>query len=208
MSRQTSQDPRQAHRDFLNRYYGAVRRVYDVTRRYYLFGRDTVLNSLLGERWDSLIEVGPGTGRNLRKLQRRRPAARYGGIDASDAMLEIAQARCPWATLRQGFAEDCDYTALLGSPPERVLFSYCLSMVQDADSALANARGSLAAGGQVVVVDFGDLKGVPLLAGPLERFLRSFHVEPLDAALLRRHGAELRWGPGRYFVTARMGPMP
>ncbi len=32
-----------AHRSFLNTYYGISRHFYDVTRKYYLFGRDRVL---------------------------------------------------------------------------------------------------------------------------------------------------------------------
>ena len=89
------------HRAFLNRYYGWSRKFYDLTRKYYLFGRDTALERMLAEPWNSLVEIGPGTGRNLRKLRARRPHAKLGGIDASDAMLEHARAKCPWASLAE-----------------------------------------------------------------------------------------------------------
>lgn len=196
---------RERHRAFLNRYYRYVRHVYDVSRRYFLFGRDRVLGELLAEPWETLIEVGPGTGRNLRKLHRARPGARYGGLEASDVMLEHARRRCPWATLQQGFAEEADLTELLGRAPDRILFSYVLSMVQDQERALVRARESLAPGGKVVVVDFGDLRGMPWFAGPLERFLRSFHVTAPPSRLLEAQGGALRWGPGRYFVIAELG---
>jgi len=196
----------EAHRDFLNAYYRNVRHVYDATRKYYLFGRDRALRELLDEPWDTLVEVGPGTGRNLIKLRSARPAARYGGIEASDEMLAMARKRCAGMRLGHGFAESADYSALLGARPERILFSYCLSMVQDSDAALRNARGQLAPGGKVVVVDFGDMRGLPLLAGPMRRFLSAFHVARPDPGLLSRHGAELRWGPGRYYVIAVMKP--
>ena len=132
--------PADEHRAFLNQYYGISRWFYDLTRKYYLFGRDRALEQLSQEHWDSLIEMGPGTGRNLRKLSRSKPGAVLGGVEASDAMLEYASKRLPQLKLMQGFAEDADYTNLLGAPPDRVLFSYCLSMVQQPEAALERAR--------------------------------------------------------------------
>ena len=41
------------HRAFLNRYYGWSRKFYDLTRKYYLFGRDTALERMLAEPWNS-----------------------------------------------------------------------------------------------------------------------------------------------------------
>ncbi len=202
-------DVRAEHRAFLNRYYGPSRFFYDATRKYYLFGRDVALQELADDRrWERLIEIGPGTGRNLARIHRARPDAHLAGIEASDAMLDHARRRCPWARLEHGFAEDAPLHDVLGAAPDRVLFSYCLSMVKDRSRALANARRALSDAGEVVVVDFGDLTG---LAGPLargfRRYLRAFHVEPLDDATLR--GAEsVRFGPGRYYVLARFGKSP
>lgn len=199
---------RQQHRDFLNRYYGISRRFYDLTRKYYLFGRDRLLDELLAEDWQRLVEIGPGTGRNLRYLHKRRPNARYGGVEASDEMLQHAAAKAPWARLVHGFAEDTDYTTLLGARPDRVMFSYCLSMVQDRAAAIESARRSLAPGGQVVVVDFADLAGLPApMAAALRGWLQTFHVTPLVTDELIAQGASLDFGPGHYFVVARFGPL-
>ncbi len=196
---------RSAHRDFLNRYYGWSRNVYDLTRRYYLFGRDEVLDRLARESWSDLVEVGPGTGRNLAILHAAKPGARFGGVDASDAMLEVAKRRCAFASFVQGFAEDVDYTAILGRRPDRILFSYCLSMVQDPAAALQNAAAQLAPGGRVVVVDFGDGLGLPRAARSLlHGWLREFHVEPLSAELFGQREARLRFGPGRYWLSASL----
>lgn len=196
---------RQQHRDFLNRYYGATRWCYDITRRYYLFGRDLALRRLLKDPWDSLIEVGPGTGRNLQILHRHRPAARIGGIEAADAMRCHAARRCPWAPINHGFAEDAEYLDVLGEPPQRILFSYTLSMIQDPAAALARAAAALAPGGEVHVVDFADLAGLarPLRDG-LRGWLRHFHVEPPDPAWLAAQGADLSFGPLRYYLLARL----
>jgi len=193
------------HRAFLNRYYGTVKHVYDLTRKYYLFGRDTALKQLLAEPWESLLEIGPGTGRNLQILHKARPQATYGGIEASDEMLNYAMSRCPWASLHHGYAETADLASVLDRRPDRILFSYSLSMVQDPEAALHNARQALAPGGEVVVVDFGDLGSLwNPIRSPLRAFLKSFHVEPLDEAVLAPHAPRLTWGPGHYYVIARL----
>jgi S-adenosylmethionine-diacylgycerolhomoserine-N-methlytransferase len=185
-----------------------VRHVYDATRRYFLFGRDRAIDELLRERWDSLVEIGPGTGRNLRLLHRRRPDARYGGIDASDEMLAHARTRLRWAVLAHGFAESADIPAVLGERPQRILFSYCLSMVGDAEAAIVNARRALAPAGEMVVVDFGDLAGLwPPARRALQAFLGAFHVAPVHERLLARHARTIRHGPGRYYVIARLPPL-
>jgi S-adenosylmethionine-diacylgycerolhomoserine-N-methlytransferase len=199
---ETPQAPRPSRseqRAFLNRYYGVSRHFYDLTRKYYLFGRDTALDRLLGQPWVKLVEAGVGTGRNLRKLRAQRPSASFGGIDASDEMLVTARERCPFARLSLGFAEDAPFCEVLGAPPDRILFSYCLSA-----AALLNARRSLAPGGEVLVVDFADLDGLPRpLREGLLAWLRAFHVEPLDLRLFERD-ATVWFGPLRYFFIARV----
>lgn len=195
----------QAHRDYLNRYYRHVRHIYDLSRRYYLLGRHRTLERLLAEPWDRLVEVGPGTGMNLAYLHARRDYAHIGGIEAADVMLEHAARRCPWAHLSHGFAEDSALDGVLGEPPQRVLFSYCLSMVEDPDAALDNAVRGLAVGGSVWVVDFADFAGLPALArAGLRRWLSSFHVRPLDPGWLIARGADVELGPGRYYLIARL----
>ncbi len=196
------------HRSFLNRYYGVSRYFYDVTRKYYLFGRDRAIAELLREPWSTLVEVGPGTGRNLKLLHEARPGARFGGVEAADAMLEHARKNCPWGSFVHGFAETADFTEVLGQKPDRILFSYCLSMVQDPIGALTNARKHLAPGGEVLVVDFADLEGLPGLPRKgLTKWLNTFHVEPLDSNLLRENSARIQYGPFRYFLIGRMPPL-
>ncbi|MFO0685507.1 MAG: class I SAM-dependent methyltransferase [Sandaracinus sp.] len=198
---------RHAHRAFLDAYYGATHAIYDVTRRYYLFGRDRALDLLARERWRTLVDVGCGTGRNLEKLHRARPGRRYAGIEPSAPMRDRAVERLPFARIIDAFAEDAPYLALAGGPPDRILFSYSLSMVADPDEALAHARVSLSERGKLVVVDFGDLAGVPRpLRRAFVRWLDAFHVRPVPRALFDRHRATLHAGPFGYYRIATMGP--
>ena len=198
-------DAQAAHRAFLDRYYRLTHHVYDVSRRYFLFGRDGVLDRLVAGEWTTLVEVGPGTGRNLARLHRKRPAATLGGLEASEVMRDHARRRCPWARIDPGFAEDGDLRAVLGTPPQRILMSYCLSMFTDKDQAIVNARRHLAPGGELWVVDFADLAGLPaLLRRAMRTFLSAFHVEAVPDDLLHRNGAtHVEHGPLRYFVVAR-----
>lgn len=196
-------ESRDDHRAFLNRYYGATRRIYDVTRKPYLLGRDRALTMLLSEPWTSLVEIGFGTGRNLEWLRSRRPQARYGGIDACDAMVEYAGSRCPWASLSLGFAEDVDIETVHGCAPDRILFSYALSMIPDPHRALDRAAAALAPGGSVVAVDFGSFEGMPELAAlAMRAWLARFHVRPLPPEFWRRRGASVTSVAGSYAVIA------
>lgn len=196
---------RDEHRAFLNRYYGLSRGIYDLTRRYFLIGREAALAHLSRDAsWSTLVEVGPGTGRNLRVLRDRRPTARLGGVEASDAMLEHARRKVPFASIVHGFAEDADIASVLGEPPERILFAYCLSMVQEPLRAVEHCRRQLAPGGEVVVVDFGDLSKWP---GPLRAsvraFLETFHVHALPDAELEAMAKASVHGLGRYWSMYR-----
>lgn len=195
----------QVHRTFLNRYYGLSRHIYDTTRKYYLFGRDKIIQILLQEEWTTLIEIGSGTGRNLRKIQKKRQSASYGGLDASDEMLNHAKKRSTNIAFLQGFAEDAEYRNLLRAPPDRILFSYSLSMIANGRQAIEHALEQLAPGGHIYVVDFADLSGVPGgFRQALKRWLKAFHVTPLDITLFNGLNPHIEYGPLHYYVIIRL----
>ncbi len=169
--------------------YRWQRHVYDLTRRYYLFGRDRLLRDLaVGLRpGATVVEIGCGTARNLIVLARRRPGTRCYGLDASAAMLETAAWHVARAglgdriILRQGLAEDLDARAAfdLAKPPDAVFFSYALSMTPRWEDAVLAAWRGLAADGRLHVVDFWDAAGLPgwCRAG-LHAWLARFHTVP------------------------------
>jgi S-adenosylmethionine-diacylgycerolhomoserine-N-methlytransferase len=202
----TSPRPHGALMDGIYRYQ---RHVYDVTRRYYLFGRDEMLAELMPPHRGAVLEIGCGTGRNLVHAARRSPDVHFHGIDLSAEMLKTARAtirRCHLddrIALRQGDATDFDGQALFGRRRfDRVYFSYTLSMVPAWEAALETAVRHVAPGGSLHVVDFGQCENLPpLVRRALFAWLDRFHVTPrenLRAALeglAGRNGGTLRFEP-------------
>jgi len=74
----------------MDQMYRLTRHVYDLTRRYYLLGRDRLLERVVTSRNTATLEVGCGTARNLIKLAQRQDYGRLYGLDASHEMLETA----------------------------------------------------------------------------------------------------------------------
>lgn len=173
--------PAPAHGALMDSIYRRQKHIYDATRKYYLFGRDTMINGLSCQPGMRVLEVGCGTGRNLALIARRWPGVQLRGLDISHEMLETARTRLgDGAVLALGDATDFDPQALFGEEKfDRVVISFALSMIPQWQEAVRHAAGLLAPGGSLHIVDFGNFGGLP---GPLRvlmlRWLRAFHVSP------------------------------
>jgi S-adenosylmethionine-diacylgycerolhomoserine-N-methlytransferase len=169
----------------MDKMYRQTRHVYDFTRKYYLFGRDRLLQDMELQPGDRVLEIGCGTARNLIRLARRRPDVRCYGLDASNEMLATAAARVKSCrlqdriTLRRCLAEELSYakTFELEAPFDAAFFSYSLSMIPTWPQALEAALANLKRGGAFYVVDFWDQGGWPRwFRFILKRWLDLFHV--------------------------------
>jgi S-adenosylmethionine-diacylgycerolhomoserine-N-methlytransferase len=173
----------------MDQMYRVTRHIYDVTRAYYLLGRDRMLAKVVTNPSTATLEVGCGTARNLIKLARRAEPGLLCGLDASQEMLDtaeasIARAGVPAAgheriRLRQGLAERLDAKTMFGrdEPFDTIFFSYCLSMVPTWPGAIEAAMANLKTGGHLVIVDFWDQKDLPgVFAAGLKKWLSLFHV--------------------------------
>ncbi|WP_158811468.1 class I SAM-dependent methyltransferase [Beijerinckia sp. L45] len=166
--------------------YRHQRHIYDMTRKFYLLGRDELIATLDPPAGGSVLEVGCGTGRNLIKMAQTYPAARFYGLDISHEMLVTARASIARAglaeriTLAQADATTFDPQALFGRPQfDRVAISYALSMIPPWHDVLRHAAQTVAPGGVLLVVDFGDQAGLPpAFKRVLDRWLALFHVTP------------------------------
>jgi S-adenosylmethionine-diacylgycerolhomoserine-N-methlytransferase len=198
--------PRHSHAALMDEVYRGQRHIYDFTRKYYLFGRDTLIAGLDARAGMRVLEVACGTGRNLAMVARAWPGVRLYGLDISSEMLKSARAALgEEARLGEGDACAFDPVTQLGEPAfERIVLSYSLSMIPDWQGALAHTAGQLAPGGSLHVVDFGDLAGLPR---PFEKGLRGwlakFHVTPRTA--LAAYAAEVAAQQGLR-LTSRRGP--
>lgn len=177
---------RGGHDRLMDSVYRHQRHIYDLSRKYYLLGRDGLIADLAPPRGGAVLEIGCGTGRNLIAAGRAWPEARLYGVDISEAMLETARKAVVKAgmgdrvILAQGDACSFDAEALFGRASfERVFISYALSMIPDWRSALRQAAGCVADAGKLEIVDFGQQEGLPMLwKRMLFGWLARFHVAP------------------------------
>ena len=174
------------HGQLMDGVYRYQRHIYDLTRKYYLLGRDGLIADLDPPAGGAVLEIGCGTGRNLIAVGKAWPRARLYGVDISDAMLDTARASVAKAgmadrvTLAQGDACGFDPQALFGRASfERVFISYALSMIPEWEMALVQAARCVAPGGKLEIVDFGQQDELPALWKiALFGWLARFHVSP------------------------------
>lgn len=197
-------DDAASHMDGIYRYQ---RYIYDLTRKYFLLGRDTMIDNLRPPAGGSILEVGCGTGRNMILAAKRYPNADLFGFDISEMMLETARQNVSRAGLSsrikvaQGDATDFSAQDLFDVPAfDRVFVSYSLSMIPPWRQALPVAFNAVKPGGSLHIVDFGQQTELPkAFKGVLHAWLSKFDVKPrpdLEVELRKlaeETGAELQF---------------
>ncbi len=202
--------------------YRYQRYIYDLSRRYYLIGRDEMIAGLKPPIGGTVLEIGCGTARNLLHAARRYPNAKFFGLDVSEEMLKTARA----AIDRNGLAHrisiaQADATtfspdALFGLENiDRIFISYALSMIPPWQSVIDRAVSQLAPDGELHIVDFGTMAAMPAPARRgMRAWLTKFSVTPrldLDDVIqeaARRHDRSAAFHQGRfdYAAHACIGP--
>jgi S-adenosylmethionine-diacylgycerolhomoserine-N-methlytransferase len=193
--------PSRDHARSMDAIYRTQRHIYDLTRKYYLLGRDRLIADLAPPPGGLVLEMGCGTARNLIVAARRYPHARFVGFDISEAMLDNARISIRRAgledriALTKGDATGFSPKRLFGlDRVDRVFCSYTLSMIPGWEQAVAAGADALAPGGRMHLVDFGDQNGLPQWFGrALHAWLDRFHVSPrADLEAAARHIAHQR----------------
>ncbi len=196
-----------SHAALMDGVYRHQRHIYDLTRKYYLLGRDRSIQGLAIPPGGALLELGCGTGRNLARVAATYPGARLYGLDISAGMLETAataidrQGLSQRTTLARGDASDFDACDLFGRGSfDRILISYSLSMIPPWGRTIVAALDALDPGGELHIVDFGSQERLPgWFRTGLRAWLARFHVTPRDSlrevleSECQRVGATLRF---------------
>ncbi|MBA1139015.1 class I SAM-dependent methyltransferase [Mesorhizobium neociceri] len=195
------------HAELMDGVYRWQRHIYDLTRKYYLLGRDQMIAGLDVPANGTALELGCGTGRNIALAARRYPNARFYGLDISAEMLETAsktiarEGLSGRVVLARGDATDFDAKTLFGVEHfDRIFVSYSLSMIPGWEKTVSAALAALAPGGSLHVVDFGQQEGLPRwFRAVLRGWLKKFHVTPRESlrevleSESRRTGATFRF---------------
>jgi S-adenosylmethionine-diacylgycerolhomoserine-N-methlytransferase len=214
-------EDRASHSALMDKVYRRQRHIYDLTRKYYLLGRDRLVRELHAKPGDRVVEIGCGTARNLIHIAENYPDTKLYGLDASAEMLRSAREAIAAAglsgriVLAHALADELT-PSLFGIEGDfdHAVFSYSLSMIPDWRGALRAAAKFVPPEGSVHVVDFGDLSSLwPAAATILRAWLRLFHVAPrsellarLEIAARERQDCSLRLLPGRYAFVFKASP--
>lgn len=209
----------------MDRMYRFQRHIYDLTRRYYLLGRKSLIHGLVPPEDGNVLEIGCGTAWNLIEAARTYPLARFHGFDVSEMMLSTARRNvaraglCDRISLTHADAvASSDELLFANGLYDRVFASYVLSMIPDWQRAIEHGIALLApGGGSLHIVDFGAAEGLPAAARfALRGWLARFDVTPRSTLrreierLAGRHGlqsfhTELYGGYAQYAVLSRYG---
>ncbi|MEM5501088.1 class I SAM-dependent methyltransferase [Ahrensia kielensis] len=175
-----------SHASLMDTIYGKQRYFYDATRKFYLLGRDQILQRLAVPQSGTMLEIACGTGRNLCLGAKLYPTAKLYGLDISEEMLKSAKANLQRTGLHdkvqlaKGDATNFDGATLFDvSKFDRILLSYAVSMIPDWEVTIEHAAHQLKPGGELWIVDFGNQTKLPnWFKNALYGWLRKFHVQP------------------------------
>lgn len=193
----------------MDKMYRHQRYFYDFTRKYYLLGRDNLIEKMDIKAGENILEVGCGTGRNLIILAKKFPKANLYGLDASAAMLETANAKIQSKnisniSLKNALADNFNHRQTFGleKPFDTIYFSYSISMIPTWQASIQNALANLKSEHSFYIVDFYDQSDLPAwFRQILKSWLKQFHVKyPKD--LLPHLESLEKQGAGKLKVTS------
>jgi S-adenosylmethionine-diacylgycerolhomoserine-N-methlytransferase len=191
----------------MDKMYRRQRYFYDLTRKYYLLGRDKLIAEMDVQSNENVLEIGCGTARNLKILAKKYPRANFFGLDASSEMLKTAEektANLKNINLKVALADsfNCKQTFGLDKQFDVIYFSYSISMIPPWKESIVNALNNLKHGGSFYIVDFYDQKDLPAFFQKLlQGWLRQFHVQFWGELMPHLESLETQ-GSGKLKVTS------
>lgn len=143
-----------SHKQQLEDFYATQAENYDAFRERLLHGRRELIEQMEIVPAHVVVELGAGTGLNLRYLEHPLPSyRRIDIVDLCTSLLAVARNRyLQMANINIIEADAASYCP--DTPVDRVYFSYALTMIPDWKKAVDNAIAMLKPGGLIGVVDF------------------------------------------------------
>lgn len=140
----------------LQSYYQRHAPFYDATRWSFLFGRRSLIYSLPALPSNPrILEVGCGTGWNIKQLEMQYPDAYIIGVDLSAAMLKKARKRLTNSQNVRVLNHHYGSDALESQSFDLILFSYSLTMMgEQIENILQHTMHDLKKNGRIAIVDF------------------------------------------------------
>lgn len=137
-------------------YYRFHAPIYDATRWSFLFGRKSILDMISDlPPQPRIMDVGCGTGQNLKRLIQKYPEADILGIDLSEAMLNNATDKLNGSDHVDLQKTSYGSDQLKEEPFDLILLSYSLTMMNESyDDLLIQISNDLKPEGRIAVVDF------------------------------------------------------
>ncbi len=166
----------------IQRFYRFHARIYDGTRWPFLYGRRRAAAALDLRPDSRVLEVGCGTGLNLRYiLEYLDPdAGALVGVDYSPDMLAQAEKRIGARGWQNVALHQADAATLdLGRRFDAILFAFSVAVIPNWSAALERAYEHLTTGGRLVVLDFGRFERWGRVGALARWWLRRHHVETL-----------------------------
>ncbi len=137
----------------ISTYYKIQSHIYDLTRWSFLFGRSKLFKRLPDLPSNaSILDLGCGTGYQLRSLKNRYPKASIIGLDASSDMLKKASQKVSGDI--QLIHQEYNSTSFPENSFDLVVCSYSLTMMNEIDEVLSNIQFHLKTKGTLMVIDF------------------------------------------------------
>jgi S-adenosylmethionine-diacylgycerolhomoserine-N-methlytransferase len=145
------------HAQRMEDFYRGQAEHYDRFRQRLLHGREELFRSLPVPEDGVWVDLGGGTGANLRWLEERiSKLRRVYVVDLAGSLLRVARLQAEvlgWRNVETVCGDAASFRPAEGQA-DVVTFSYALTMIPDWYAAVANAAAMLKPGGMIGVADF------------------------------------------------------
>ncbi len=163
--------------------YNIHAKFYDLTRKFFLLNRKKAIELLDVQKQDKILDLACGTGLNIPLLLKNTSPGNILGIDYSEAMLE--KARKKYSKINFVKADASNYNLFYKF--DKIICTYSLSMIDNWEKTIFNAKNSLKDKGIFVILDFYKWNGIIKFFYPIfKSWLKKYDVNPeknLEACL-------------------------